>query len=121
MTYEEKINENKNSYPFERWRKSAQEYDMEQYTEANCLRAKSIMDELITELITIGEAASTDAKIEAIKNAVLKYNDLSEDVPDLIETGEREDLAEVINSLAVSIGIDLEEFDNDITQEWREW
>jgi hypothetical protein len=121
MTYAENINQNKESYPFENWRENGIEYEMEQYTPENCGAAKQIMDDLIEGLVRLGESSSTDNKIELIKNAVIAYNNLNDEVEGLIETGEREDLCDVFENIAQSAGINTEQYDDDITFQWRTW
>jgi hypothetical protein len=54
MTYAEKLNQTKNSYPFARWREAV-EFGLEQYTEENCDRIRKIFDDLIADLIAKGE------------------------------------------------------------------
>ena len=67
MSYEEKLNQAKNSYPFARWQKSEIEY----YTEENCGAMRKIFDDLIADLNAKGENASDAEKIESFLLLVL--------------------------------------------------
>lgn len=55
MIFQEKLLETKLFFPFENWRKNLK-YGLTQYTK-NCEAAKKIMDDLIMNLIKIGEDA----------------------------------------------------------------
>ena len=130
MTFNDKLEEAKSYYPFTKWRESffpdPEDEDfggMEQYTEENCNAAKSIFDNLITELKSIGESAPSQEKVELFKIAVEKLNELNEEVDDLIETGEREDLCELIDQITIAAGLNPEDYADGegIADEWRNW
>ncbi len=58
--------------------------------------------------------------MECVKNAVLALNKLNEDTDySMIETEERENIWELIQTGAVECG--LQNPADDITEEWREW
>ena len=122
MTYQKTLIASKSKYPFVRWRESFNE-GLEQYTEENCNKAKLIFDTLINELIAKGESASKEEKVELFKKAVLSLNHLSGEVSDLIETGEREDLCELIDQITIAAGLNPKDFTEGegIADEWREW
>ena len=63
----------------------------------------------------------TDQQImECVKQAVLAINKLNEDTDyAMIETEERENIWELIQTSAVDCG--LQEVSDDITEQWREW
>ena len=46
MTYKEKLEQTKSSYPFARWRES----EIEMYTPENCGAMREIFDDLIADL-----------------------------------------------------------------------
>lgn len=121
MSYEKKLIACKESYPFEGWLENGVEFEMDQYTEESCSRAKKIMDELIDDLITTGEQATLSERLLLIENAVKSYNALNKQIEGLIETGEREALCDVFENIAVAIGISPEDHDGDVTYKWREW
>ena len=66
-------------------------------------------------------AAPNDSVIMAeVEKAVLALNRLNEKTDyALIETDERESIADFIQTAAVAYG--LQETDGDVTEEWREW
>jgi len=97
---------------------------MEQYTLENCNKAKKIMDDLIDDLVKIGIDANEEMKIEKFKKAVLEYNKLNDaNNGEIIETGEREDLCQIMDDIGEASGIVPEKYgDGDgIASEWRNW
>jgi hypothetical protein len=122
MEYQNKLNECKNSYPFNRWRESFS-HGLEQYTEANCNKVKNIFDNLITELVSAGENIPEKDKVEIFKKAILSSNKLNDEIDGLIETGEREDLCELTDLITRACGIDPEKYGDGegLATEWREW
>lgn len=124
LSLEDALNEIKKSYPFNGWRASFFEYDMEQYTEENCNSAKKILDELIQELVIIGKEADKDLKLKKFEKAVQKLNVLNDYIDgSLIETGEREQLCELFDNIGIIVGLNPEDYgDGDgIASEWRDW
>ena len=113
----------KASYPFKRWRESFFEYEMEQYTQENCDAAKLVFDNLINALINMGENASEKKKVQLFEKAVEELNGLSEKEEALIETGEREDLCELIDQITIAAGLDPKDYADGegIADLWREW
>jgi hypothetical protein len=122
MTYQQKLSETKEHYPFARWQQS---YDdgLHQYTPENCNKAEAIFDTLISELVSTGENAAEDKKVELFKMAVLELNQLHDEVIGFIETGEREELCELIDQITLAAGLDPANYaDGDgIADEWRTW
>jgi len=122
MTYKERLEEVKKSYPFETWRGYFND-GMTQYSKENCDRAVEIMDTLIEDLSKVGLRAKEYIKIELIKNAVYAYNLLDGMTGEtLIETGQRDELGQLFEKLARIANIDLEQFEyGDITYGVRTW
>ncbi len=61
----------------------------------------------------------TEVKImQVVKEVVVNINELNDEHDYFIETMEREDLYEFIDTAARIAGLESEE---DITEEWREW
>ncbi|MDB5270857.1 MAG: hypothetical protein JWP58_3897 [Hymenobacter sp.] len=118
-TYAEKLNATKEGYPFAAWRESYN-VGLEQYTQENCDEVKSIFDELIAELVSLGEQAPKEQKIALFQKAIEATNELEEDI---IETGEREDLCELTNNITVACGLNPAEYGDGegLASEWREW
>lgn len=123
LTYSEKLNKTKALYPFEHWRESFFEYEMEQYTEENCNEAKSIFDNLISKLITIGEHGSITEKEKCFEIAIKSLNELNEKDEGIIETVEREDLCELIDQITIAAGLNPKNYaeGEGIADLWREW
>jgi hypothetical protein len=123
MTYQEKLLKCKAGYPFTRWRKSFDD-GFEQYTEANCNKAKNVFDGLLDKLIKLGEQGSEEQKTAFFKEAVLTLNALNEEEDEtLIETGEREELCELINQITGASGLNPKDYGDGegLASEWREW
>ncbi len=123
LTYTEKLIKTKELYPFAKWRENFFEYEMEQYTEENCNEAKSIFDNLISKLIKIGENGNKIEKENCFEKAIKSLNKLNEKDEGIIETGEREDLCELIDQITLASGLkpsDYAEGDG-IADLWREW
>lgn len=122
MTYAQQLETTKEYYPFANWQES---YDagLEQYTAENCDKARAIFDTLIAKLILLGQEASEENKVGLFKTAVLALNELSNEIDDLIETGEREDLCELIDRITIAAGMNPKNFADGegIADEWREW
>lgn len=118
MSYAQKLELAKKYYPFEKWLT----YDMDMYTEESCGKAQKILDNLLSGLLTLGEAASETEKIRLFEICVNALNDLN-DEDGMIETGEREDLCELIDTIGTEAGIDPDKYgDGDgIASEWRDW
>lgn len=123
MEYQAKFDEAKKHYPFDNWRESFND-GLEQYTQANCDKAKKIFDDLIVGLVNIGENASEPDKVALFKKAILATNELNQECEEsLIETGEREDLCELTDQITIACGLDPKKYgDNEgLASEWREW
>lgn len=123
LTYSEKLNKTKVLYPFAKWRENFFEYEMEQYTLENCNEAKSIFDNLISKLLTIGENGSITAKEKCFEIAIKSLNKLNDKVEGIIETGEREDLCELIDQITFASGLNPKDYaeGEGIADLWREW
>ncbi len=130
MTYVEKLEQTKAIYPFNNWREAFfpnEEHGsegMEQYSEENCSAAESILDRLIADLGAAGEDVPEEQKVKFFQTAVEYLNELNDENDGcFIETGEREDLCELFDQIAIAAGIDVEKYgDGDgIASEWRDW
>ena len=123
MTYAKDLEATKQTYPFDKWHKGFEE-GLEQYTQENCSKAQAIFDTLIAELIAISSDATESQKIQKFETAVLALNDLNDELDDcFIETGEREDLCELCNTICRFAGIDPTKYGDGEgpASEWREW
>ena len=121
MTYIDRLNSWRNNFPFSEW-KTGFEHGLEQYTQTNCDRAERILNELVDGLIEVGEAASEATKVSLFKTAVEALNALDAETH-MIETGEREELCDLFNLMAVDCGIDPSKYGRGegLASEWRDW
>lgn len=122
MSYESNLLEAKANYPFEHWREREAQ-GLKQHTEENCNAAKAIFDNLIAQLIALGEDAREENKIAQFKIAVESLNELNDETGGaLIETDEREELCPLIDAIAEKVGIDPKKYEGgDLAYQWRDW
>jgi hypothetical protein len=120
-SYADRLNRWRNNLPFSDWRTNF-ELGLEQYTQANCDQAERILKELVDGLIEVGETAPEATKVSLFKSAVEALNLLNAQT-NLIETGEREELCELFNLVAVDCGIDPSKYGSGegLASEWRDW
>ncbi len=91
------------------------------YTVENCDRAINIFSDLINKLET-SKNKSIEYKVNLIKESVLSLNRLNEELGGgFIETREREELCSIFDNIADSIGINVQDFGDDIAYQWRNW
>ncbi len=133
MNYPEKILQHKAAYPFEKWKtyfygdeeldEDDEESGMKQYTPENCDNARKIMDDLLDGLIRVGETAPESAKVELFRVAVQSFNRLNDENEGLIETGEREELCQIIDNISLSAGLNPKDYagGEGIADLWRTW
>lgn len=90
------------------------------YTQKHVDRCSEIIDDFLASLEKTPEAQKDKYITASVKETVLRLNELNEECDGgLIETDQREDLAELINLAARHAG--LKSSEDDITYEWREW
>jgi hypothetical protein len=120
--YQSKLFAIKQFYPFDRWRESYNN-GLTQYTKENCDKTKKVFDDLIASLLKIGENAREEQKKELFKTAILKTNQLNEEIDGLIETGEREDLCDLADKITIACGLDPHKYGDGegLASEWRDW
>lgn len=118
-SYEAQLQAVKAHYPFSGWRESG----LEQYTEEACSSFVAVFDQLITKLAALGANAPEEAKLALFREAIQATNKLNEQDESLIETGEREDLCELTNRVAVAAGLDPAKYGagEGPASEWRDW
>ena len=87
------------------------------YNEKDVKKCISIIDKF---LIDIKNSKSKGDGLSIVKNTVLQLNNLNKKTNfSLIETMERENIAEIINLAGYEKGYNSK--DEDITEQWREW
>ncbi|HDR4736004.1 TPA: hypothetical protein QCR36_002257 [Bacillus cereus] len=92
--------------------------DGEFFTEENISATNKVLDTYINNLQQLGENPTEVEVMQAVKEVVIKLNELNIEHDHFIETMEREDLYDFIDTAAQIAGLESEE---DITEEWREW
>ena len=112
MTFEE-LRKNK---PTTQWIENDE--DNEFFTEENINATNKVLDSFISNLEKLSANSPEEEIIKIIKEVVIRINELNEQYDSYIETMEREDLCEYIDTAARIAGL---ETDDDITEEWREW
>ncbi len=117
--YKDRLNATRTGYPFDLWKESG----LEQYTEEACSAFANVFDQLIVELIQAGADGVEPVKMAVFEKAVVALNTLNEADESLIETGEREDLCELINTITVAAGLDPSKYGDGEgpASEWRDW
>lgn len=94
---------------------------LEQYTPENCNKGEEILSNLVQKLEQT-KNLSNDDKVSFIKSSVLEFNQLNDSLDGcFIETGEREELCEVFDNIADSVGINIQKYEDGIASEWRDW
>ncbi len=94
---------------------------LEQYNPKNCKNAEKIISKLISKLEENKDLKEND-KVELIRLSVLEFNELNDSLDGcFIETGEREELCDIFDNIADSIGIDTQNYEDGIASEWRDW
>jgi len=123
LSYPERLNKAKDLYPFKKWRENFFEFEMLQYTEENCNTAKDIFDNLIIKLTELGENGNKKDKETCFELAIKSLNKLNEKDEGIIETGEREDLCELIDQITLASGLNPREYakGEGIADLWRKW
>ena len=87
------------------------------YNEKDVKKYISIIDKF---LIDIKNSKSKEDGLLIVKNTVLQLNNINKKTNfSLIETMERENIAEIINLAGYEKGYNAK--DEDITEQWREW
>ena len=86
--------------------------------------SSTIFDTLIADLISLGPDAPEADKLAKFETAVIALNHLDDELDNgFIETGEREDLCELCNSICTAAGMDPTKYGDGEgpASEWREW
>ena len=89
------------------------------FTKEDVAKCDSILSEYLDSLMEL-TAPTDDAIMDCVQKAVLALNKLNEDTDyAMIETEERENIWELIQTAAVDCG--LQNPAEDVTGEWRDW
>jgi len=111
-----------NESPTNQWRDRMLEYDDEIFTEHRLELCNKALNNFISRLEEIDQNRSDRDKqiMNGVKEVVIVFNELNEENEYFIETMEREELAEFIEKIAQTAGLEIET-GFDITEQWREW
>lgn len=112
MTFEE-LTQNK---PTLEWKQRMDEDDI--FIDESFNATNEALDSYIISLKELRDTSAEEAILKCVKEVVIKLNELNDKYDYFIETTEREELAEFIERGAKIAGLKFEE---DITEEWREW
>lgn len=114
-SYADLLNATRQQYPFDRWRRFYQQPEEKQ----GCDAVQGIFDTLVAGLIALGPEASEADKKQLFQQAIEATNDHE----DIIETGEREDLCELTNTITTACGLHPADYGDGegLASEWREW
>lgn len=94
---------------------------LEVYTKENCNKGIAIFSTLIDNLEK-DEKMAENNKINLIKESIESFNQLNKELEyGFIETGEREELCEIFDNIADAVGINVQDYNDGIASEWREW
>ncbi|MGN6713895.1 Imm26 family immunity protein [Anaerocolumna jejuensis] len=121
--YSSRLEEVKNKYPFPRWKKLFEE-GFEKYSPSNRHNAQLILDNLIKDLVEIGEHAPEELKAKLLVESVKAFNQLNDrNEGILIETDEREELRDFFNQLTIAVGLNPSDYGDGegVTGEHRDW
>ena len=95
------------------------EWDDCDYNTEDIESCKEILYTYLDSLYVL-ENPTDDEIMKQVEIVILALNDLNEKTDyALIETGEREAICELIQESAIACG--LNNYEDDITEEWREW
>ena len=89
------------------------------FTKEDVAKCEKILSNYLESLNALANPTNTEI-MDCVQKTVLALNQLNEDTDySMIETDERENICELIQSSAVACG--LQNPADDITEEWREW
>jgi hypothetical protein len=115
-TYAETLAAVKQEYPFAKW-KAAVGNGLEMWTEKECDEMIDIFDRLIAKLIVLDEDGAEEAKVELFEEAVDETNEWTGS----IDTLAREDLVELIDTIANAAGLGHYDNDGEGLSAGRDW
>lgn len=120
--YTEQLLATKQHYPFDFWRKHFQQELLRQWEPAgvdDTNAVQAIFDQLITDLIKLGDAAPEKKKVKRIIKAVEATNHYA----GIIMTDQREELCALIDEITVACGLDPADYAEGagLADEARDW
>lgn len=76
------------------------------------------LDDFLGELNSLDQPVSEATALPVVERVVRRFNALNDEFGYFVETLEREELCEYIETALAAAGV---RFDGDITEQWREW
>ncbi len=99
-TYAEQLIATKQDYPFDRWKLSADD-GSDMWSVAECDELIATFDDLIAGLITLGPEGTEDEKVALFEETIDTLNEWTGS----IDTLAREDLIDLIDTIAAAAGL----------------
>lgn len=76
------------------------------------------LDEFLADLAALDQPATEAKALPVVERVVRRFNELNDEFGCFVETLEREELCEYIETALAAAGV---RFDGDVTEQWREW
>lgn len=76
------------------------------------------LDEFLAELAALVQPATEATALPVVERVVRRFNALNDEFGSFVETLEREELCEYIETALATAGVQV---DGDVTLQWREW
>jgi hypothetical protein len=115
----EKITKFARQLPTRSWRKRQKEGD-DNFPEPAIKAVEIILNNYTSVLIEKTKRGKATSVYTSVKNVVMDLNKVDDKYESLIETLEREELADYINKLVRLSGLDIDQT-IDLTEDWRQW
>ena len=115
-TYAENLTATKQKYPFDEWKASTAN-GLEMWTTEECDEMTATFDSLVNQLITLGEDGAEAKKVTLFEEAVDKTNEWTGD----IDTIAREELVDLIDTIAEAAGLGHIDNDGEGLSANRDW
>ncbi len=95
------------------------EAEIDDFTDEDIEQCSVLLDSYLEALAAM-DSPTDEAIMEQVEKLILALNDLNEQTDyAMIETGEREAICALVQESAIAFG--LQEYGDDITEDWREW
>ncbi|GAB3638463.1 hypothetical protein GCM10027422_40530 [Hymenobacter arcticus] len=115
-SYAENLTAAKQEYPFDNWKSSIDD-GLEMWTLEECDEMIDTFDSLIAHLIALGENGAEKEKVALFEEAVDKTNEWTGS----IDTLAREDLIDLIDTIANAAGLGYIDNDGEGLSAGRDW
>lgn len=103
--------------PTVRWMECMAEGD-EMFTPGVIRASDKALDTFLADLAGLGAQATRESALPAVEQVVKRFNELNLKHDYYVETMEREELCAWIDAALAAVGVT---YDDDVTEEWRDW